>query len=153
MKQRSPLAVIGLTIITFGIYGIVWQVKTKNEMNSLGAEIPTAWLLIVPIVQYYWLWKYCAGVEKVTNGRQSQVLSFVLLFLIGIIGMAILQSEFNKVGTAVAGGVTEAVPAGPNPYAPATPATDMPQAPTATVAPQVIAPTAGNPTDPTTPQV
>ena len=103
MKHRSPLAVFFLPIITLGIYGIVWQVKTKNEMNKLGADIPTAWLLIVPFVNWYWLWRYSEGVEKVTKGETSTVLSFVLLFLLGIVGFAILQNEFNKVGDQPAG--------------------------------------------------
>jgi hypothetical protein len=42
MKQRNVAAVLFLSIITFGIYTIVWFVKTKNEMNKLGAQIPTA---------------------------------------------------------------------------------------------------------------
>ncbi|HEY5152840.1 MAG TPA: DUF4234 domain-containing protein, partial [Candidatus Saccharimonadales bacterium] len=98
MQQRNPAAVFLLSLITFGIYGLVWEVKTKNELNALGAEIPTAWLLIVPFVNLYWLWKYSEGVEKATDGKTSVVLSFVMLFLLGVIGMAILQNEYNKLG-------------------------------------------------------
>ncbi|HSX47363.1 MAG TPA: DUF4234 domain-containing protein [Patescibacteria group bacterium] len=98
MQKRNPFAVVVFSIITFGIYAIVWQVKTKNELNSRGATIPTAWLLIVPFVNIWWLWKYSEGVEKATNGNLSAVLSFILLFLLSIIGMAIVQSEYNKVG-------------------------------------------------------
>jgi hypothetical protein len=112
MKQRSPIAVFFLTLITFGIYGLVWQVKTKNEMNALGADIPTAWLLIIPFVNYYWLWKYSQGVEKVTNGKLSGVLAFVLLFLVGVIGMAIIQNEFNT-ASPVAAGAPGFAPASP----------------------------------------
>lgn len=97
MKQRNPIVVILLSFITLGIYSIVWEVKTKNEMNKLGSSIPTAWLIIVPIVSIWWLWKYSQGVEKTTNGDTSGVLAFVLLFLLGLIGIAIVQYEFNKV--------------------------------------------------------
>ena len=103
MKQRSPIAVFFLSLITFGIYSIVWSVKTKNEMNKLGSEIPTAWLIIIPFVSLYWYWKYSEGVEKVTNGSISTVLSFVLLILLGIIGMAVLQNDFNKINAAPSG--------------------------------------------------
>lgn len=98
MRKRNPFVVLLLTLITFGIYGLVWEVKTKNDMNKLGADIPTAWLLIVPLVNLWWLWKYSEGVEKATSGQTSGVLAFVLLFLLGVIGMVILQFEFNKVG-------------------------------------------------------
>lgn len=98
MKNRSPIAVFLLIFVTFGIYGLVWQVKTKGELNSLGAKIPTAWLIIVPFVSIWWLWKYSEGVELVTKKETSAVMAFVLLFLLGFIGAAILQDGFNKVG-------------------------------------------------------
>lgn len=97
MTKRSVAMVIVLSIITFGIYAIVWMVKTKNEMNSQGANIPTAWLLIVPFVSIWWTWKYSGGVEHVTRGKTSQVIAFVLMFVLGVIGMAIIQDAFNKV--------------------------------------------------------
>jgi hypothetical protein len=103
MKNRSPVAVLLLPLITFGIYGLVWLVKTKNEMNSSGAQIPTAWLVIIPLVNIYWLWKYAEGVQHVTRSAQSQVIAFILLFLLGVIGAAIIQNEFNKLGSAPAG--------------------------------------------------
>jgi hypothetical protein len=53
MKKRSPIAVLFLPIITFGIYVLVWYVKTKDEMNTLGASLPTAWLLIIPLANIY----------------------------------------------------------------------------------------------------
>ena len=99
MKKRNAFAVFILPFVTFGIYGIVWYVKTKAEMNSKGADIPTAWLLIIPFVNLYWLWKYSQGVEKVTNGGSGGVSTFLLLLFLSAIGMAITQSAFNKVTT------------------------------------------------------
>jgi hypothetical protein len=97
MQKRNVVMVLVLSCITFFIYGLYWMVKTKNEMNSQGANIPTAWLIIVPIVGYWWMWKYAAGVEHVTRGKMSQVIAFIVLFVLGPIGYLILQSEFNKV--------------------------------------------------------
>lgn len=102
MKNRNPVAVLLLPFITFGVYAIVWFVKTKREMNTLGAQIPTSWLLIIPFVNIYWMWKYSEGVQLVTKGAQSQAVAFILLFLLSVIGMAIIQSEFNKLGNAPA---------------------------------------------------
>jgi cytochrome bd-type quinol oxidase subunit 2 len=100
MTKRSVVAVILLTLFTLGIYGLVWHIKTKNEMNSTGAQIPSGWLLILGIVVFplaiYWMWKFAGGVEHVTRGKQSQAMAFVLLFLLGIIGVAIIQAELNK---------------------------------------------------------
>ena len=110
MKHRNPIAVFFLSLITFGIYALVWQVKTKGEMNKLGAKIPSAWLLIIPFVNIYWLWKYCEGIDKVTNSKLSGVMAFVLLFLLGSIGMAIIQNDFNLVSESLMTTVREATP-------------------------------------------
>ena len=97
MTKRGPIAVFFLSIFTFGIYIIVWRVKTKGEMNRLGANIPTAWLLLIPFVNIWWLWEYAAGVERVTNKAMSRVIAFILLVLLSAIGDAIIQDAFNKV--------------------------------------------------------
>lgn len=102
MKNRSPLAVFFFPLITFGIYGLYWMVKTKGEMNERGANIPTAWLIIIPFVNIWWMWKYSEGVGQVTNEKLSGVLAFILLWLLGSIGMAIIQDAFNKVEAAPA---------------------------------------------------
>ncbi len=97
MQKRNPLAVFFLPFITFGIYSLVWYVSTKEEMKTRGADIPTAWFLIIPIANIYWLWQYSKGVAKVTNGNSGAGLTFVLLFFLNVIGMAITQSTFNKI--------------------------------------------------------
>ena len=97
MKKRSPIMVLILSLITLGIYGIYWYVVIKREMNSQGAQIPTAWLIIIPFVNIYWQWKFSVGVQTVTNKEMSAPVTFILLYLISIIGMAIVQSTLNKV--------------------------------------------------------
>jgi hypothetical protein len=96
MKHRSIAAPLLLPLVTFGIYALVWHVKTKNEMNRFGSSIPTAWLLIVPILNIVWLWKYSVGVETFTRRGLSRHAAFWLMFLLGSIGSAIVQNEFNR---------------------------------------------------------
>ncbi len=98
MKERSPIAVLLLPFVTFGIYSIYWMVVTKGEMNERGATIPTAWLIIVPFVNIWWMWKYSEGVDHVTASKMSGVLAFILLWFLGPIANAIIQDSFNKVG-------------------------------------------------------
>jgi hypothetical protein len=102
MTYREIWKAVVLSIVTFGIYAVVWQVKVKGELNSQGAEIPSAWWLVVPVGNIWWLYKYSEGVEKVTNGKYSAGLAFVLLFLTSIVGQAVLQTEFNKMARASA---------------------------------------------------
>ena len=99
MQHRNPIMVIFLSLITLGIYTLVWDVRTKNEMNAKGAQIPTAWLLIIPFVNYFWLWKFSEGVEIVTSKEMGAGVAFCLQFFLGVIGMAIIQDKLNKVAT------------------------------------------------------
>ena len=98
MNKRSIAAVILLTTFTFGIYGLVWLVKTKNEMNKLGQNLPTAWWWLIPFGMIWWQWKWAGGVEHVTRGKQSQGVAFIVVLLLSSfgIGLAIVQSSFNK---------------------------------------------------------
>ncbi|MBM3296802.1 MAG: DUF4234 domain-containing protein [Candidatus Aminicenantes bacterium] len=96
ITRRDVLVVYILSIVTFGIYFIVWMVKTKTEMNSLGAQIPTAWLLIVPIANIYWLYKYAEAFSTQVKKDNNTVMWFLLFWFIGIIMPAIVQSELNK---------------------------------------------------------
>jgi hypothetical protein len=141
MKQRNVAAVLFLTLFTLGIYGIIWSVKTKNEMNKLGAQIPTAWLIIIPVVNLWWMWKYSEGVEKITGGKLSAVMCFVVWWLLGIIGMMIIQYEFNKVGSTPA--VVSGDPGAPTAPVPAT--NDGPQAPSQPEIPATAPPVSPDP--------
>jgi cbb3-type cytochrome oxidase subunit 3 len=96
IEKRSILKVYVLGIITLGIYFLYWLVKTKNELNELGAQIPTAWLIIIPIANWYWLYKYAEGFAKVTK-KESAILWFLLFFFVGIVMPAIVQSELNRI--------------------------------------------------------
>ena len=113
MQRRDPLMVAVLSIVTFGIYALVWYVKTKNEMNTQGARIPTAWLIIIPIANIYWMWMYCVGVETVTKGGLGGAVAFLLLLFLGPIGMAIIQSSLNKVPRKVKKKAAEGTPEQP----------------------------------------
>jgi hypothetical protein len=88
-------------------------------MNKLGEHIPTAWIWLIPFVGgIWWLWKYSEGVEHVTNKSLSKVLTFVVLFVLGAIGQAIVQDFFNNVSaTATANPVPTPIATPPTPYA------------------------------------
>ncbi len=102
MQNRSPIAVFLLPFITFGIYSWYWAVKTKGEMNNLGENIPTAWIWLIPFIGWiWWLWKYSEAVEHVTGEKITGILAFVVLFLLGHIGQAIIQDSFNRIPTTV----------------------------------------------------
>jgi hypothetical protein len=97
MKNRNPILVLILIFVTCGFYGIYWYVSTKEEMKKLGADIPTAWLLIIPLVNLWWLWRWARGVEQATRGDWKAMPAFLLCWLVGFVGIPLTQSHFNKV--------------------------------------------------------
>ncbi|TFC44707.1 DUF4234 domain-containing protein [Cryobacterium sp. TMT1-21] len=95
MKRRSPAAPLLLPFVTFGIYALVWFAKTKNEINLVApSRIPTTWLVILPIISYWWLWKFAVGVQETTGFSRAG--AFWLLLLLGPIGAAIVQDSLNN---------------------------------------------------------
>ena len=97
VKYRNIFLVYIFSIITLGIYAIYWIVSTKNEINSKGGSIPTAWLLIIPIANLYWLYRYCEGFAINIKKDGNTILWFILYILVGIIMPAIVQFELNKI--------------------------------------------------------
>jgi len=119
MKKRSPIAVALLGFPTLGIYWLYWLVKTKGEMNSKGEQIPTAIMLIIPFVNIYWLYLYSKGVNNVTKGQLSTAISFLLIWLLGFIGYAIIQDAFNSIAEASPAPAPQAKPVQASPAPPA----------------------------------
>jgi hypothetical protein len=85
------------TILTFGIYQLFWLHSTKEEMNARGADIPTMWWIIVPLVNIWWYWRYSVGVPVVTRRDDHRVVAFVMLLLTGSIGPFVIQWLFNSI--------------------------------------------------------
>lgn len=131
MKKQSPLSVFVLIFLTFGIYGIVWLARTRGEMVRRGADIPTTFFVILPILNIYYLWKWSQGVEMVTNGKMAWFVAFLLQWFLSGIGSAIIQDSFNGVGEGGAPMPATAAPATPAPAMAAAPATDPSQIPPA----------------------
>ena len=100
IKRRDIVLVYILGFITFGIYFVYWAVQTKKEMNGMGGTITTAWLLIIPIANLYWIYKYCEAFSAYVKKDNNAVLWFILYVLVGFIMPAIVQSELNRLAAA-----------------------------------------------------
>ncbi len=96
IKKRNPAAVIIFSIITLGIYAIYWIVKTKEEIKSLGADIPTAWLIIIPIANLYFMYKYAEGFSVYVKKDNNAIVWFLLYFFVGPLFVILVQIELNK---------------------------------------------------------
>jgi len=125
-KIRNPLGVLGLSIITLGIYGIFWWYFINREMADLGQAngVPElgdnpvlsvvafslgALIIIPPFVT---LWRTLKRIETAQNRvLGSNNISPILLFILSIIPLLnlvvfpLMQSNLNQVwerGTAPA---------------------------------------------------
>ncbi|MCL2444651.1 DUF4234 domain-containing protein [Candidatus Saccharibacteria bacterium] len=96
MKNRNPALVALFSFLSFGIYYIYWMVQTKIEMNNLGAKIPTAWFIIVPFANIWWLWKWCEGVGIVSGDKNKGFMLagiYGAMIVLGIISSSVMMNN------------------------------------------------------------
>lgn len=118
MQKVNVVLMVLLTLVTFGIYAIFWHAKRRGEMVRAGADVPTTWLVIIPLVNLYYYYKFSMGSEKVTDGKLNGLLMFVLYLVFSYIAMILIQLEFNKLAES-GGPAMQGATAGPQPVAPA----------------------------------
>jgi hypothetical protein len=117
-KVRSPWGVLGLTIVTFGIYHIFWWYFVNRELRDLGRATRTPGLGESPglsclaatfgafTLYIATVWTYVAGTKRVQTaqgavGRTDTLSGWLMFglafFTIGIGCPIYFQSELNKV--------------------------------------------------------
>lgn len=65
-------------------------------MNRLGAEIPTGFLLIIPIANLYWMYKYTDALGEYVKKDGNGIMYFIVSIFLPIIIPAIAQSGINE---------------------------------------------------------
>ena len=100
VKNRNPLFVVVVSIVTFFIYALYWFYETRKELNELTGETtsPLIWLIgfFIPLVNIYVLWKYCKAVEEVSNKARSAILLLILWIVLMPVAQYLIQIELNK---------------------------------------------------------
>jgi Domain of unknown function (DUF4234) len=120
-KKRNPWGVLGLTLITLGIYGFFWWYYVNKEMvelgrargtdelgdspgKSLAALFPGFLIIIPPLVSYYRGVQRMQAAARLTGAEPANGWIALILFLVISIAFApYLQSCLNKVWDAQAG--------------------------------------------------
>ena len=98
-EKRDPIKVIIFTLITFGIYGLYWYIKTSEALKEQGKDIPHWILLFIPIANLFWVYKFYTAVEEVTNKEFNAILWLAISLLTGIgayVAIFIIQDKLNK---------------------------------------------------------
>jgi H+/Cl- antiporter ClcA len=121
-KAREPLGVLGLSIVTFGIYWFYWYYKINDEIRRFEKDdsvrpgmallaVTLGWLIIVPpFVSVYNTSLHIVRMEQQTPVHQqlSPGLNVILLLVVSV-GVGIYSQEhLNRVWDA-----TRATPAAP----------------------------------------
>ena len=121
-KVRDPLGVVGLSIITLGIYAIFWYYFTQKELAEMGRarnteELGTspgtsvlavtlgAFIIVPPFVSIYHAIQRKNAAARLVGAEEGMEPPLLLLIWIFIspIALYIYQSHMNKVLQAQAG--------------------------------------------------
>jgi hypothetical protein len=150
-KIRNPLGVIGLSLITLGIYGFFWYYYANKELAEIGKAHNTdecgdspgtsviavtlgAFVIVPAFISGYNFCKRLSAAERLTGAPQGMEpgLLFILYVFISPVALYIAQSNLNKVLQAQTGSPAAMSPP-PAPEMPATQPTSAssPQSPQA----------------------
>jgi hypothetical protein len=127
--KRSPIGVMGLALITFGIYFFVWYFKINEEIRVFRHDdtiSPTrslmaglfGWIVIVPpFIAVYNTAKHIDAMEHDAGVPQriEAVLALVLFFVLSIGYLAYAQEHLNRTWDAAGGAASSAPPPPPLP--------------------------------------
>jgi Na+-driven multidrug efflux pump len=123
-KLRNPWGVLGLLLITLGIYGIFWWYFVNREMRDYGhatgydlgqnpansalALFPGSLIIVPPLVSYWRGARRAQAAQRVAGvSPLSGWIALILFLLLSIAFPPYIQSELNKAwrraGTALPG--------------------------------------------------
>jgi hypothetical protein len=126
VKERNPLGVVGLSIITGGIYFLYWYYAINKELAAAGEDVkPGIALLAITlgaVIIVPWIMSMHKTAERIKNVQQragvtsqmNPVLATVTLFTpIGIVWGPYAQQSMNSAWLQMTG--TSTAPAGDAP--------------------------------------
>lgn len=102
--RREIVTAIILSIVTCGIYGIIWFVSLTNEINALtgktndtsGGMCFLLGLVTCGIYTYYWAYKLGEKCDQLKGSNDSRILFLILMFFCPIVTYALAQDTINK---------------------------------------------------------
>jgi hypothetical protein len=152
-KKRNPWGVLGLSLITLGIYLIFWWYFVNKEMVELGrakgtdelgdspgksvlALVPGFLIIVPPLVSYYRGVQRMQAAARLTGAEPANGwIALIIFLLLGIAFAPYLQSCLNKVwdaqsaSTGTIGAGEQAAPSASEPEAPSALAQEPPPPP------------------------
>lgn len=107
VQKRELAMAIVLSIITCGIYGIVWFINLTNDMNRItgnntdtsGGTCFLLGLVTCGIYTYYWAYRMGQKNDqlcKKPDGSSSVIFLILAIFGLGIVNYIIAQNSINE---------------------------------------------------------
>jgi hypothetical protein len=154
-KVRHPLGILGLMLITLGIYFFYWWFQVNKELAAIGrarntnecgdspstsllAMFPGLFVIVPPYVSFYNGSKRVNAAGRLTGASEGLEpgLMLLLYILIGPVAIYLFQSTLNKALQAQAGQAGQIQPGAAQPAPPpqrspeqSPPAPERPEAP------------------------
>jgi uncharacterized protein DUF4234 len=107
--KRDPLGVLGLSILTLGVYFAVWYYKINDELRRAEDEnispgrstlaITLGWLIIVPpFIAMYNTAKHVQSLEARRGSSQTvePALTVALMLVVGVANGPYIQEHLNR---------------------------------------------------------
>lgn len=113
IREKNIITCIILTIVTCGIYGVIWFIAITDDMKNASGDISMpsggmAFLLTIVtcgIYGYFWIWKMAKAsiMAKAKRGMPAEdntILYLVLqLFGLGVVNYCLIQNDLNTMAT------------------------------------------------------
>ncbi len=121
-KRRNPWGVFGLSIVTIGVYFLVWWYKINNELKNYGIENDPAvatlavslggFIIVPPFVSWY---KTADRILKAqdkagASERIAPILGLLLYIVVSVFAIPYYQSQLNKAWDALVAAGAEVQP-------------------------------------------
>ncbi len=91
--KRSLLKTTLLTFCTFGLYDLYYLIVTSKELNKVGGHVSSAWLLLVPVLNLYFVYRYAQSYAAIVkkDHSASETILYCLIILSPIIVVLLAQ--------------------------------------------------------------
>lgn len=109
IKERNIAVCIILSIVTCGIYGIIWFISLNDDANTVSGDFKTSGglafvlsLVTCGIYMLYWMYNQGSKIDAAKQNRgipssNSGVLYLILAILgLSIVSYALMQNELNQ---------------------------------------------------------
>lgn len=103
---RSIVMCVILSILTLGIYSIVWMCRLNRDINEMsgdsnapgGALLVLFVFLTLGIYHLYWLYKMGEKCDRITSLNSHSNITYLILGLVGlgIVSYALMQDTINR---------------------------------------------------------